>query len=91
VLEPPRDHPAAGRNVATTDEARFQALLQAYHYLGALPKIGHTLWYMASWRGQWLALLSFSDPAWKCAARDRWIGCVLSASLHDAGGVTRLS
>jgi len=60
--------------VATTDEARFQALLQAHHYRGALPKIGHTLWYVVSWRGQWLALLSFSAPAWKYAARDRWIG-----------------
>jgi len=27
---------------------------------GSLPKIGHTLWYVVSWGGQWLALLSFS-------------------------------
>ena len=60
--------------IAAADEARFQALLQAHHYLGSLPKIGHTLWYVATWGGQWLALLSFSAPAWKCAARDRWIG-----------------
>ena len=60
--------------VAAAEEAHFQALLQAHHYLGSLPKIGHTLWYVATWRGQWLALLSFSAPAWKCAARDRWIG-----------------
>ena len=25
-------------------EARFQALMEAHHYLGALPKTGHTLW-----------------------------------------------
>ena len=62
------------RPVAVTEEARFQALLQAHHYLGSLPKIGHTLWYVATWRDQWLALLSFCAPAWKCAARDRWIG-----------------
>ena len=62
------------RPVAAADEARFQALLQVHHYLGSLPKIGHTLWYVATWRGQWLALLSFCAPAWKCAARDRWIG-----------------
>jgi len=48
--------------------------MQAHHYLGALPKIGHTLWYVALWKGQWVALLSFSAAAWKCAARDRWIG-----------------
>ena len=48
--------------------------MQAHHYLGALPKIGRTLWYVATWEGQWVALLSFSAAAWKCAARDRWIG-----------------
>jgi hypothetical protein len=60
--------------VAVHEEARFQALMAAHHYLGALPKIGHTLWYVATWNGQWLALLSFSAAAWKCAARDVWIG-----------------
>jgi len=60
--------------VALDEEARFQALMAAHHYLGALPKIGHTLWYVATWQGQWLALLSFSAAAWKCAARDAWIG-----------------
>ena len=62
------------RPVEASEEARFQALLQAHHYLGSLPKIGHTLWYVAVWRDQWLALSSFCAPAWKCAARDRWIG-----------------
>ena len=62
------------RPVAAAEEGGFQALLQAHHYLGSLPKIGHTLWYVATWRGQWMALLSFCAPAWKCAARDRWIG-----------------
>lgn len=60
--------------VAAAEEARFQRLMQAHHYLGALPKIGHTLWYVATWQAQWLALLSFSAAAWKCAARDAWIG-----------------
>jgi len=60
--------------VALSDEAQFQQLMQAHHYLGALRKIGNTLWYVATWQGQWLALLSFSSAAWKCAARDSWIG-----------------
>lgn len=62
------------RPVEAGEEGRFRSLMQVHHYLGALPKIGHTLWYVASWRGQWLALLSFSAAAWKCAARDGWIG-----------------
>lgn len=48
--------------------------MQAHHYLGALPKIGETRWYVASWHHQWVALLSFSAAALKCAVRDRWIG-----------------
>ena len=62
------------RPVATSEEARFQFLMQQHHYLGSLPKIGHTLWYVATFQDQWLALLSFSVAAWKCAARDHWIG-----------------
>jgi hypothetical protein len=48
--------------------------MHQHHYLGALPKIGETLWYIAAWRDQWVALLCFSAAAWKCAARDHWIG-----------------
>jgi len=48
--------------------------MEEHHYLGRLPKISETLWYIAFWRDQWVALLSFSAAAWKCAARDRWIG-----------------
>lgn len=60
--------------VNDSEEPRFQELLQAHHYLGALRKIGETLWYVATHRGQWVALLIFSAAALKLAARDRWIG-----------------
>ena len=60
--------------VAAEDEGRYQRLMAAHHYLGALPKIGETLWYAARWRGDWVALIGFSAPALKCGARDRWIG-----------------
>lgn len=29
---------------------------------------------MATYQGNWVALLSFSAAAWKCGVRDRWIG-----------------
>jgi len=45
-----------------------------HHYLGALPKIGDTLWYVVLLEDQWVALLVFSSPALKCKARDQWIG-----------------
>jgi len=62
------------RPVRSSEEHRYQALLREHHYLGCLPKISETLWYVATWREQWVALLSFSAAALKCAARDRWIG-----------------
>jgi hypothetical protein len=48
--------------------------MQEHHYLGALPKISETLWYVATFGDQWVALLSFSAAALKCSPRDRWIG-----------------
>ena len=57
-----------------SQERDFKDIMQAHHYLGALPKIGNTLWYVATMEDQWLALLSFSAPALQCAARDKWIG-----------------
>ena len=62
------------RPVVKSEEARYRELMQQHHYLGDLPKIGHALWYVATHGEQWAALLSFSAPAWKCGARDRWIG-----------------
>jgi hypothetical protein len=62
------------RPVFPLEEQRFGQLMREHHYLGALPKISETLWYVAIFGAQWVALLSFSAPALKCSARDRWIG-----------------
>ena len=62
------------RQVYLSEAQRYQRLMQAHHYLGASPKISETLWYVATWRDHWVALATFSAAAWKCAARDRWIG-----------------
>jgi hypothetical protein len=48
--------------------------MQAHHYLGDARPRGESLRYVALWQGHWLALISFSSAALKCAARDRWIG-----------------
>ena len=60
--------------VRRPEEGHFQELMQAHHYLGAMPKISETLWYVALFRDQRAALLSFSAAALKCSPRDRWIG-----------------
>ena len=62
------------RPVRSCEERHYRDLMQQHHYLGFLPKIGETLWYVAAWRDEWVALLSFSASALKCAARDCWIG-----------------
>jgi hypothetical protein len=62
------------RPVERSEEARYQEQMALHHYLGALPKIGETVWYVATWRGQWVAQLNISAAALKCGVRDRWIG-----------------
>ena len=79
--------------VSPEQEARFQELMQAHHYLGALPKIGQTLWYVAHRHGVWLALAVFSAAALKCRARDRWVGWDFRTQygrLHLVANNTRL-
>jgi len=62
------------RPLGSAEEPRYQELMRQHHYLGALPKISETLWYVATWGEEWVALLSFSAAALKCAGRDHWIG-----------------
>lgn len=62
------------RPVERSDESRYQEQMAQHHYLGSLPKIGETVWYVATWRDQWVAQLSLSAAALKCGVRDRWIG-----------------
>ncbi len=62
------------RPVGKSEEAKYQQLMKMHHYLGAIPKIGETLWYVGIYKEQWVALISFSAAALNCAARDHWIG-----------------
>ena len=62
------------RPIAADEEERYQQLLEHHHYLGAIPKIGQTVRYVALYEGEWVGVLSFSAASLKCGARDRWIG-----------------
>ena len=46
------------RPVERGEEARYQEQMARHHYLGDLAKIGQTVWYIATWRDQWVAQLS---------------------------------
>lgn len=62
------------RLVSRQEHERFHELMQTHHYLGSAHPVGEVLYYVAIWRNQWVALLSFSSAALKCAVRDQWIG-----------------
>jgi hypothetical protein len=62
------------RPIGPGEDERYQQLLERHHYLGAIPKIGQTVRYVAQHGDAWVALLSFSAASLKCGPRDRWIG-----------------
>jgi hypothetical protein len=62
------------RPITKQEVSHYNDLMQAHHYLGASRPIGETLRYVALYQKQWVALISFSSAALKCAARDQWIG-----------------
>jgi hypothetical protein len=78
------------RPVYSSEEPVFQELMQAHHYLGALPKIGNTLWYVATYQNNWQALLVFSAAALKCGVRDHWLqigGLQVTAKVINASAM----
>jgi hypothetical protein len=75
------------RPVLYDEEERFKRLLSQYHYLGFLPKIGETIWYIATYNTEWIALLVFSAAALKCKVRDQWIGWDYRHQFHQLKGV----
>lgn len=61
--------------VEKSDSPLFRQYLQRYHYLGYRTPVGASLrYFVQAANGQILACLQWSSPAWRMAARDRWIG-----------------
>jgi hypothetical protein len=56
------------------EQERFDRLLVEQHYLHNAEMVGARLCYVAEYEGQWLALLSWSAPAYRLKAREAWIG-----------------
>ncbi len=40
------------RPVVKSEESEYKWLMQKHHYLGFVPKIGETVWYIAEYRGK---------------------------------------
>ncbi len=59
----------------TTNRVRFAAALAEFHYLGFRGTVGENLQYTVTHgQGRLLACLLFGAAAWKCRARDEFVG-----------------
>jgi len=71
----------------------FNGLLGSHHYLGHRNTVGENMRYLVRDRsGRPVACALFGSAAWKCAARDAWIGwdrCVREANLGFLTNNTR--
>jgi hypothetical protein len=73
-----------------TEELRlFNCLLARYHYLGHRNTVGENLRYLLrDCHGRPLACALFASAAWKCVARDQWIGWERRARERHLGLLT---
>lgn len=62
------------RLVTNQEIARWQSLMNQHHYLGFRGFVGERVYQVAEWQGRWLALIGWTAAAYRCRARDSWIG-----------------
>ena len=62
------------RLVRHEETARFDELIVEHHYLHSAQLVGEHLRYVVTYKGQWLALASWSAAALHIKARDQFIG-----------------
>jgi hypothetical protein len=71
------------------ERALFESLLHAHHYLGYTSTVGMNLKYLVRDRqGRAVACALFGSAAWRCAARDRFIGWSESARRRHLQRIT---
>ena len=68
--------------------AAFSVTLRRHHYLGGIRPVGERLYYVAAWRGQWLALLVFCAVTKHLRHREKWIGWTEAQRRKRLGLVT---
>lgn len=67
------------------EQERFNRLLIEHHYLHSADMFGERLCYVAEHEGAWLALMSWSAPAYRLKAREQWIGWKEAQRLKRLG------
>jgi hypothetical protein len=63
----------AVRLIGPEERPRHDELMEREHYLGNANAIGQVLRYVAEYRGQWVAALTFCSAALHLKPRDRWL------------------
>jgi hypothetical protein len=61
------------RLIEDSERECFDEELTHKHYLKNANAVGRVLRYVAEYRGQWVALLIFSSPAFHIKLRDKWL------------------
>lgn len=62
------------RIIHKAEQERFDALLEAEHYLHSAELVGEQLRYVAEYEGHWVGLLAWSAAAYNLKGRESWIG-----------------
>jgi len=68
------DHLQVRLVTSAQDKARCDELIVEHHYLKDATLVGEQLRYVATYKGQWLALASWSGAAFHLKDRDAFIG-----------------
>ena len=62
------------RPIERWEEEKWNLLMKEHHYLGFHKLVGESIKYAARINGEWVALVGWGTAAFKCGARDVWIG-----------------
>lgn len=62
------------RVIEAEERERFNALIEAEHYLHTSDLVGEQLRYVAEYQGEWVGLLAWSAAAFNLKDREAWIG-----------------
>jgi hypothetical protein len=62
------------RVTQSQQQSQWKEAVNRYHYLGSRTPFGASIRYWIMGAEKPLGCMQFSSPAWKMAARDRWIG-----------------
>lgn len=88
-LAPLRIEEVSGQSEA---RALVRSALASFHYLGYRAPVGENLQYsIADARGRLVSVMVFGAAAWKCAARDRWIGWPVAHREANLGKIANQS